>query len=202
MDKDTLPMVDVCVAFEVVGCTKQIESIGDGIREAFPLITKPKKLGGLPLHMTIFTGQVPVWDLQMAVARVMAQVLPFSRGILPVLGSVALTPTAECVWLRLLFDRARGKSSFIITGDRELNWRIAKVLGAPDTFTFSLPSHITKVDLVDQARRYGNADVLSKWLSQYERDNADLLLQISQTMELIPRIYIRLPGGVWMQYAG
>lgn len=116
------------------------------------------------------------------------------------LGSVALTPTAECVWLRLLFDRARGKSSFIITGDRELNWRIAKVLGAPDTFTFSLPSHITLIELTHQARRYGNADALGKWLSQYERDNAGLLLQISQTMELVPRVYIRIPGGMWMQY--
>ena len=105
------------------------------------------------------------------------------------------------MWLRLLFDRAKGKSSFIITGDRELNWRIAEELCAPDTFTLSLPSHITLVDLVHQDKRYGNADTLGKWLSQYERDNAGLLLQVSQTMELAPRVYIRIPGGAWMQYA-
>lgn len=81
MDTITVPMMQVCVAFEVGGCTDKVKSIGNDICKAFPLITKPERPGDLPPHMTIFTGSLPVWDLRMAVARVMAQVLPFSRGI-------------------------------------------------------------------------------------------------------------------------
>lgn len=195
-----VPKVQVCVVFEVGGCTDKVMGIARDIRDAFPMLAIPEKSGALPPHMTILTGTVPVWDLQMAVARVLAEALPFSRSVLPVLGRVCLMPSAECVWLRLLFDRARGISSYVITGKLDTNWDLARDLGAPEAFSFSLPSHVTLIDLAHQARPYSNADALGPWLIEYERDHAGLLVKISEELTLLPHIYVKVLGGSWQLY--
>ena len=73
-------------------------------------------------------------------------------------------------------------SSYVITGDHERNWLLAEAAGAPDSFTFSLPSHIILAEFIHQLRRYGNADQINRWLAQFERDNASLMIKIAQTI--------------------
>lgn len=186
-----MSFVKIVVLFRVDTCTEVI--LKEIQKELCQTVSLFPQKGTLPLHMTIIGGGVVSEEvLCKVVVRVRREVIPFRDNVSPKVAKVETAFLPGALGVRLVFPK-KGKRGYVVTGDREKNEELLKLLQTSFRFD-GLPRHVTLGYLspsLDDS--YKNVDTAFPLLEKMIKLHQKELL----AMKLIPEIWIKREGGMW-----